>query len=303
MAQLNNISSIMVSVCMITYNHENFIEQAIESIIQQKTSFCFELIIGEDASTDKTLSICQQLANKYPDIIKLLPTNGNLGIGKNFYRTLNACNGNYIAVCEGDDFWHDKNKLQTQVDILEKNKDCILCTSNFSVLYEHNKKLQNNINKDIPEIYTFQYKLGGNTTVTNSLIYRNTIKLPIELSKCNVADWPLKLYLLQFGKGIHLNQILSTYRIHSGGIWNGNKEHIRDESTILAFEKIKSAFDKPFRNQVCRLLKKMKYQYAVLYSNLDKTKSRKYFLQIIKDFPIQVLNLKAFVKWTQSWLQ
>lgn len=293
----------MVSICMITYNHGKFVEQAIESIVQQKTTFSFELIIGEDASTDNTLSICKMLANKYPDIITLLPTNGNLGIGKNFYRTLTTCKGKYVAICEGDDFWHNKTKLQTQVDILEKNRECILCTSNYRVLYEHNQKLQNNLNKDIPKIYTFQYKLGGNTTATNSLIYRNTVNIPEELSKCNVADWPLKLYLLQFGKGIHLEDILSTYRIHGGGIWNGNKDHIRDESTILAFEKIKRAFPTPFRNQIYRLLKKIKYQYAVKYSEVEKVKSKKYFLQIIKSFPIQILNLKALVKWTLSWLQ
>src|SRR5271157_2282730 len=111
----------LVSVFMITYNHEKFVGQAIESIVTQKVNFDFELIIGEDCSTDNTLDICNKYAKQYPDIIKLFPSEKNYGMMGNTVRVLYACTGKYIAMCEGDDYWCDPYKLQKQIDFLEAN--------------------------------------------------------------------------------------------------------------------------------------------------------------------------------------
>src|ERR1700733_14979577 len=118
-----------VSVFMITYNHEKYVEQAIKSIVTQKVNFDFELVIGEDFSTDNTLAICKKYSARYPDIIKLLPSDKNHGLMGNAVRTLNACTGKYIAMCEGDDYWCDPYKLQKQVDFLETNSDYTICFS------------------------------------------------------------------------------------------------------------------------------------------------------------------------------
>ena len=112
-------ASIFVSVCMITYNHESYIHQAIEGVLTQNTTFPYKLVIGEDYSADGTRKICQEYANLYPDKIDLLPSSSNLGMQRNFSRTLNVCTGKYIALCEGDDYWTDPMKLQKQIDILE----------------------------------------------------------------------------------------------------------------------------------------------------------------------------------------
>jgi len=112
-----------VSILTITYNHELFIAQAIDGFLIQETNFDFEIVIGEDCSTDNTRKIIEEYQKKYPTKIKLLPSNTNLGIEANFYRTMQACNGKYIAICDGDDYWTDKNKLQLQVDFLENNKE------------------------------------------------------------------------------------------------------------------------------------------------------------------------------------
>ena len=113
----------MVSICMITYNHANYIRQAIEGVMMQRTSFDIELIIGDDCSTDSTRDICLRFQKTYPGKIRLNEKINNIGPIKNFIKTLGACTGKYVAICEGDDYWVDPLKLQKQVDFLESNND------------------------------------------------------------------------------------------------------------------------------------------------------------------------------------
>lgn len=115
----------LVSICTLTYNHEKYISKAIDSFLIQKTDFTFEIVIGEDCSTDGTREIVFNYAKKYSDIINVVTSRENVGINENARRTVNACTGKYIAFCEGDDYWHDKYKLQKQVDFLESNKDFV----------------------------------------------------------------------------------------------------------------------------------------------------------------------------------
>ncbi len=111
----------LVSVCMTTYNHEKYISQAIESVLCQRTTFSFEVVIGEDCSTDNTLAICRQYEAQHPDIVRIIASESNIGMHANYRRTIEACRGKYVAMCDGDDWFSDENKLQLQVEILEKS--------------------------------------------------------------------------------------------------------------------------------------------------------------------------------------
>jgi glycosyltransferase involved in cell wall biosynthesis len=126
----------LVSVKMITYNHAPFIPRAIEGVLNQKTDFPYELVIGEDCSTDGTREIVFEYQNKYPDIIRVITSDMNVGMKKNGYRTTKACRGKYIAYCEGDDYWHDPNKLQKQVDYMESRPECGMVFADCDVLYD-----------------------------------------------------------------------------------------------------------------------------------------------------------------------
>ena len=128
-----------VSVCMVTYNHEKYIAQAIEGVMTQETNFKIELVIGEDSSTDRTRKICLEYKNKFPHIIKLRLQEKNLGMMKNFYDSLSSCTGDYIAICEGDDYWTDPYKLQKQIDFLEENPEYGLCYGNTLLNYNDKK--------------------------------------------------------------------------------------------------------------------------------------------------------------------
>lgn len=131
-----NISQPLLSVCIITYNQEQYIAQTLDSVLSQKTKFNFEIIIGEDKSDDRTRDICEKYSNEHPNIITLLSSEKNHGIQKNFERAMQACNGKYIAICEGDDYWTDDTKLQDQLDFLEKNDKFSACCHQSMVLYE-----------------------------------------------------------------------------------------------------------------------------------------------------------------------
>lgn len=124
----------LVSVNMLTYNHEPYIAQAIEGVLAQQTDFGVELVIGEDCSTDRTAEICQDYAERYPGRIRLLTQAHNLGMRANNRRTLEACRGRYIAICDGDDYWSDPRKLQMQVDAMEADPACGLCHTCAEVL-------------------------------------------------------------------------------------------------------------------------------------------------------------------------
>ena len=128
------MSKMKVSVCIITYNHARFIGQALESALMQKTNFDYEIVIGEDCSTDNTGLICKKYAEMYPDKIRLLQNDKNLGVIENFKRTLYACKGEYVALLEGDDYWTDELKLQKQVDFLESNRDYAIVFHNAEIL-------------------------------------------------------------------------------------------------------------------------------------------------------------------------
>jgi len=125
----------IVSVSMITYNHAPFVAQAIEGVLQQKVNFPIELVIGEDCSPDGTREIVLEHQRKSPDIIRVITSDKNVGARKNGYRTTKACRGKYIAFCEGDDYWHNPDKLQKQVDYMENNPECGLVYSSYDIYY------------------------------------------------------------------------------------------------------------------------------------------------------------------------
>ncbi|MDQ3815609.1 MAG: glycosyltransferase family 2 protein, partial [Armatimonadota bacterium] len=131
-------SAMKVSIVMVTYNHEKYIAQAVESVLMQETNFDYELIIGEDCSQDKTRAIVMDFQRRFPERIRLLLPEKNLGgSGKtNFLQTLAAAQGQYVALLEGDDYWTSPHKLQKQVDFLDSHPECAICFHKSNMLYE-----------------------------------------------------------------------------------------------------------------------------------------------------------------------
>jgi len=212
----------MVSVCMITYNHELYIRDALDGVVMQITNFKIELIIGEDCSNDATRKICEDYAAKYPKLIQLLPSDCNLGMSQNGERTLQFCKGKYIALLDGDDYWTDPLKLQKQVDFLDKHEDYILSFHDVNIQYTR---------KNNYRTYRMVGSLKENTLGTEDLIkpwfiptcsilYRNLIDInyPNWISLTDSADIALMLFLSTLGKFYYLNEVMGVYRMHDNGI-------------------------------------------------------------------------------------
>lgn len=126
----------LVSVCMTAYNHETYIGRAIESVLAQRTPFEVELVIGEDCSSDRTAAVCSDYAARYPGRIRIVTDSHNVGMRANYRRTIEACRGRYVALCDGDDWWSDPCKLQLQVDALESEPDCGMCYTRSERYFE-----------------------------------------------------------------------------------------------------------------------------------------------------------------------
>lgn len=221
---------VLVSICMITYNHESFIREAIEGVLMQKTNFAFELIIGEDCSKDRTREICIEYQNKYPEIIKLLLPEANLGVINNFLQTVKACSGKYIALCEGDDYWTDPTKLQKQVEFLEKNKsqNVIAVVTNCSTSDLNGKLIQENRIVIPPDNKSDIYNLhdffrNNHFYPTLTILFESTYLkwIATEMSRMSnpfLGDWILFVLLHSKGNVGFINEVTASYRINPNSV-------------------------------------------------------------------------------------
>lgn len=214
----------LVSIVVMTYNHENFIKQALDGILIQEVNFKYEIVIGEDCSTDETREIVFNYAKKYPDIIKVVTSQENVGVNQNARRAVSATNGKYIAFCEGDDYWHDKYKLQNQVDFLESNKDYGMVHTDADHFIQKSKRLIKNYNRTnniiFPSGEIFEDLLGGFYFIkTASVLVRSGIfkaAFDVDLIEKNgwlVHDNMLWLKISHQTKLQYLDCSTATYRL------------------------------------------------------------------------------------------
>lgn len=257
-----------LSVCMVTYNHENFIKQAIESVLMQKTNFSYELVIGEDCSTDKTKEIVIKYQNKYPNIIKTLINNKNLGAGLNFIQTLKACKSEYIALLEGDDYWTDPYKLQKQVDFLENNPDFTICFHNAKTMDQISKKVSRILlSKGTKEVWSIEDLLKKNFIPTLTCVFRNKLikKFPKWYFNAFPGDWPLHIFNACNGKIRYIDEVMATYRIHKGGATNGSDPILNDKRYIKTFKKLKSYLSPKYHNIINQTISNFYFELSQLY--------------------------------------
>jgi glycosyltransferase involved in cell wall biosynthesis len=215
-----------VSIICVTYNQEQYIRQTLDSFIEQQTDFDIEIIVSDDRSTDGTREVIKDYANKHPDIFKTILRNKNIGVWHNFLGAIRAAKGDYIALCEGDDYWTDKSKLQQQVNLLDKHADYSLCFHPVRVFYEDKSK-PDYVFPEIAEQQNFNMKelLKRNYIQTNSAVYRRQEyeDMPTDIMP---VDWYLHLYHARFGKIGFINKVMADYRRHPGGVWWDSDQNI-----------------------------------------------------------------------------
>jgi glycosyltransferase involved in cell wall biosynthesis len=234
-----------ISACLITYNQENFIKKCLEGAVSQIVNFDYEIIIGDDCSSDNTKQICLEYSTKYPNLIKYTKRNNNLGMIGNWITTISECSGNYIALCEGDDYWTDPYKLQKQVDFLDANPDYVLSFHKVKILQPNGELVKDFITK-VPENYETQETLArlGNYIHTPSVVFRNVLKeLPKEFSISPIGDYFMYMLLSEHGKLKYLEEEMAVYR-EGVGIWSAKTEYFRNLKTAQTHALIVSAMSK-----------------------------------------------------------
>jgi glycosyltransferase involved in cell wall biosynthesis len=236
-------NEIMVSVCMITYNHENFISEAIEGVLMQNTNFKFELVIGEDFSTDRTRKIVQQYAAKYPNIIKALLPEENLGVRDNFLQTIEPCKGKYIALCEGDDYWIDPNKLQKQVDFLEANDEYVLSHTNG--FFKTNEKLEDwhkwvNLEGYIPSSFYYGSVVRSCSVLLRTKHLEDFILILRDSNVKIVIDWILFAFFSTKGLVNYINEKTCVYRLNQYSVTNDKRylSRLNHELDVIEVNKV-----------------------------------------------------------------
>lgn len=211
-----------VSVWMTAYNHEKYLAQCLDSVLMQKTDFDFDIVLGEDCSTDGTREIALEYQIKYPGKIKLYLPEKNIGMMQMDIATHVMCKGEYLALLNGDDYWTDENKLQTQADFLDRNPETVMCyhkaiVENEDTGYEFETVyLENSDTLPVESLF-----LGYNPIMTPTVMIRNILVLPDWYSEMPYGDMLTYLLLSQRGKIKYIDKLMSKYRIHSSGQWQG----------------------------------------------------------------------------------
>lgn len=223
---MDDINKPFASVCMITYNHEQFINEAIEGVLSQCCNFSFELIIGEDHSSDNTRKKCLQYAEEQPELIKLNLNKTNFGMLQNLLVTMEACTGNYISICEGDDYWTNPYKLQKQVDFLEANPEYSVCFHRYKILDDEAQQFRDDgcgflFNSDQTAGVDIDHNLFFQHWVTQpvTMVFRKSrFDLSLVSKYRNFRDIHLLYHLLKAGKGYLFAFNGGVYREHNNGL-------------------------------------------------------------------------------------
>jgi len=220
------MTSPLLSICCITYNHAKFIRQCLDGFVKQKTNFAIEVLIHDDASTDGTADIIRKYEQNYPEIIKpIYQTENQYSKGVPISRRyiFPKIKGKYIALCEGDDYWIDENKLQKQVDFLEENEGFSICFHPVKVYNENERKFIDNYTvPDVPETTDIKTLAKANCINTPSVVYRNNPQVFEDLNKVpglGVGDYILHMLFARHGKIKKLSDTMAVYRLHKGGVW------------------------------------------------------------------------------------
>ncbi len=218
----------LVSICCITYNHEKFIRECLDGFLMQQTTFPVEILIHDDASTDKTSDIIREYESQYPSLIKPIYQDENQysqGIKPFANYQLPRARGEYIALCEGDDYWTSPLKVQKQVEILESDHNINLCFHKALVVAESEvfKKNKSTVPSVLEKnIYTCAEITKANIIPTCSvlLVRESIVETPEWFYNLPMGDWPRWVMACKEGYAYGINSEMAVYRMHSGSVWS-----------------------------------------------------------------------------------
>ena len=207
-----------ISVCITTYNHSQFIEQTLQSVLSQEIDFPLEIVIADDCSKDGTREILSRYQMQYPRLIKTIFNEKNIGATKNTVNILNYASGKYIALLDGDDYWTSSHKLQKQYDFLESNGDCVMCFHAVDIHTREMKIIEHFL--PVPKFRRDRSEMmdlinHDSFMPTSSIVFRNHVvrSFPPEYyATRGINDWPLNVLLTEHGSIGYIDESMGVYR-------------------------------------------------------------------------------------------
>lgn len=269
------MNSPLLSVCLITYNHVKYIKEAIDSVLNQKVNFEWELIIADDYSTDGTREILLEYQRKHPDFIKLILQEKNIGAAKNWTELLLAPRSKYIAYFEGDDYWTDSLKLQKQINFLETHDSFSSCFHNTLILKENGEA--HTYKEYSKDYYTIDDTLDNQALFhTSSFVFRReALVIPEWIPEIRSGDMVLFTIIARTGYIKYIPEVMSVYRKHDSGISIVKVDEgiSMNQNHILRLKYTDEFLDYKYSNLIRKTIKKYKKE-LFYYTKLGKVKSK-----------------------------
>lgn len=298
-----------LSIIVVTYNHEHYIDKALEGLLNQQFEGTAEIIIADDSSTDQTISLIQQYEKKgikYP--FKYLDNSVNLGITKNYQRAFQACSGKYVVILEGDDYWISPFKLQQQIDFLNTHWECNLCSVNYFVFQEsiahyYPRIAIGNTYRLISARELIADNIVGNFS---TCMYRKSAldNLPKELYETTSYDWIINICIARESLIGFLETPMSVYRLQQSGTWTQLSRIEKLQKQLDIIPKYDSLTNYIFHREFSSLSNSLKHEISIeniqklipnSYEGLLSLKNVKRWILLILP-PIAVTILKKIIK-------
>ena len=244
-----------VSVSITTFNQEPYIAAALDGILMQEADFDYEIIVGEDCSSDGTRSIVEEYERRYPYRIKsVLPEQNLGGLGKRiFAETLKLCRGEYIACMDGDDYWTSPHKLQKQVEFLERYTQCSMCFHDVMIMHEDSSLMPRRFVSSHRAMFSDPDDLfAGCFIPACSPVFRRHALVPLPSWYFNLpsGDWSLYLIAGEQGKIGYLDEVMGVYRVHRGGMWSGADPLEQLDAVVCKYVALNSATQYRYNSQI-----------------------------------------------------
>ncbi|MBU3632851.1 glycosyltransferase [Polynucleobacter sp. AP-Feld-500C-C5] len=275
-----------ISVCITTYNHSQFIEQTLESVLNQQVNFPVEIIISDDCSKDSTKEILSRYQLKYPGLVKTIFNEKNIGATKNTVKILSQASGKYVALLDGDDYWKKNHKLQKQYDFLESNDDCVMCFHAVDIQTKEMKIIEHFLpvpkfrrnRSEMMDLINFDSFMA-----TSSIVFRNHIltSFPSEYyATRGINDWPLNVLLTEHGAIGYIDESMGVYR---------------QASSINAFTF--KPIEKILKNAIV-LNKQFNRYFSFRYQEIFRKKISGYYMELSKSY-LRVGDVKKSRKYLE----
>ena len=299
-----------LNVALVTYNHEEHIREALESILSQETDFAFDIIVADDCSSDATVEIIHEYAQQSSISFRFLESTCNLGITKNYERLFRACDAQYVAIMEGDDIWTSPRRLQKHVDFLDQHYECAM-SFNRMIIANYEKA----IFTEFPSIEVAGHyllltaqDLAKDNFIGNfsACVYRaKALKaLPKEMFALTAYDWLTNILVGTHGMLGLLNEVMSIYRQHTGGSWSGKSEEEKLHEMLVYIDQYdqltKGIFHLSFgqyKNRIEAILSDMAQPVLGDTTAAVKGRQNRSWVDILKSYcpPVLALLVKSLV--------